>query len=163
VSLLIWLTGASGAGKTAVLAALRPLLAEERATLVHFDSVGVPPPERMPADWQEVTTRHWVERAAQAQAPVFVVDGQSRLAFVLSAARAYPHLRLMPVLVCCDDAERHRRLRDERRQPELVNPQMDNWAAYLRREAEDAGAVILDTTRRLAAECAAELALHIGR
>ena len=51
------------------------------------------------------------------------------------------------ILLDCDDATRARRLVADRRQPELANTTMMNWAAYLRREAAQAGCETLDTSR----------------
>lgn len=51
-SRIVVVTGASGAGKTTVVTRL----AERNlagVTCAFFDSVGVPPPDEMPPDWQE--------------------------------------------------------------------------------------------------------------
>ena len=54
-SRIVVVTGASGAGKTTVVTRLA---ARNIAgvTCAFFDSVGVPPPEETPLDWQENTT-----------------------------------------------------------------------------------------------------------
>lgn len=50
------------------------------------------------------------------------------------------------MLVHCDDAARTHRLRNERNQPDLANPDMMNWAKFLRGEAEAGGFELLDTS-----------------
>lgn len=51
------------------------------------------------------------------------------------------------MLVHCDDATRTLRLRNERNQPDLANPDMMNWAKFLRGEAEAGGFELLDTSK----------------
>jgi hypothetical protein len=46
----------------------------------------------------------------------------------------------------CEQDEREARLRGPRAQPELVYPQMENWAAYLRGQADALGLDRIDTS-----------------
>lgn len=149
---LIILTGASGSGKTAIAGAIttgRPDLAE----VLHFDSIGVPSAEVRQTwgpdgAWQRAMTSSWMNRIAamrDTHRPV-LFEGQMRLAFVWEGLRAAGIAEARVILVDCDDATRTRRLVTERRQPELANPEMMNWAAYLRREAKEAGCEVLDTS-----------------
>jgi hypothetical protein len=50
------------------------------------------------------------------------------------------------VLVDCDPSKRNERLHMDRGQPELANPQMDCWAAYLRGQADALKLSIIDTS-----------------
>jgi dephospho-CoA kinase len=150
---LVILTGASGSGKTAIARAI----ASDRlppAEVLRFDSIGVPPVEEMIAgwgsseEWQRAKTIEWIARISEMRdldRPV-LFEGQMRLAFLREAlvSAGIPGARI--VLVDCDDATRRHRLTSERRQPELANPAMTSWAAHLRREAQDIGCEILDTT-----------------
>lgn len=54
--------------------------------------------------------------------------------------------RGMIALVDCTPAVRHARLVGRRGQPELVTPDMDAWAVYLRGQADALGLPVLDTT-----------------
>ena len=149
---LVILTGASGSGKTAIAEAIRtgrPDLAE----VLHFDSIGVPSAEVRQTwgpdgAWQLAMTLVWMNRiAAMRDARRTVLfEGAMRLAFVREGLRAAGIAEARVILVDCDDATRTRRLVTERRQPELANPEMMNWAAYLRREAKNAGCDVLDTS-----------------
>jgi regulator of PEP synthase PpsR (kinase-PPPase family) len=65
------------------------------------------------------------------------------------------------VLIDCSDSARAYRLNVLRRQSELNNERMRNWAAYLRREALSEGIQIVDTSN-LSVEEAAGLVLKIG-
>jgi predicted kinase len=149
---LIVLTGASGSGKTTIADAIAARFAGEIE--VHdFDSIGVPPLKQMTADygspaaWQRAMTFKWMERLAEraAQGRKLLFEGQMRLAFVAEAAKAIG-LSYLPLLVDCDDETRRHRLAVDRRQPELADAEMMNWAAFLRREAVANGCEILDTS-----------------
>ena len=50
------------------------------------------------------------------------------------------------VLVDCDPVKRNERLHVDRGQPELANPQMDCWAAYLRGQADALKLAVIDTS-----------------
>jgi hypothetical protein len=51
------------------------------------------------------------------------------------------------VLVDWGDETRTHRLLTHRKQPDLVNPTMMNWAAFLRREAQEPRHEVLDTSK----------------
>jgi LmbE family N-acetylglucosaminyl deacetylase len=150
---VLFVIGASGAGKTAAVRAL-----EQRGLpavrCYYFDTIGVPSPEEMERRWgggdrwQEDATRRWIERLIRETSPtaVSVLDGQTRPAFILphmTAAGATCRI----VLFDCTPAVRATRLRDGRSQPELVTEQMENWAAYLRREAGALGLPVVETSQ----------------
>ena len=99
-------------------------------------------------EWQRVKTLEYVDRIAADARPdrPILVEGQMRLAF-LRAALAEPGLTgARVILVDCDAATRTDRLTRERRQPDLANPRMMGWAAFLRREARSFGCEVLDTS-----------------
>lgn len=106
-SRIVVVTGASGAGKTAVVTRL----AERNlagVTCAFFDSVGVPPPEEMPPDWQEKTTNEWIRRLARARADVAVLDGQTRPTF---AQRAFAEVGVRGSVVVIHCAREVRKAR----------------------------------------------------
>jgi hypothetical protein len=61
------------------------------------------------------------------------------------------------VLVDCDPVKRNERLRTDRSQPELANPQMDCWAAYLRGQADALKLSVIDTSNDSLKKSAVEL------
>jgi len=148
---ILVVTGASGSGKTATVQALEAR-ALSGVRCYYFDSVGVPSAEFRgsggPEGWQAVTTREWIRRLAADpdRAEVYVLDGQTRPSFVRSAVEVIHGARVQIVLLECAPAARHARLVGPRGQPELSNPQMDSWAAYLRGQADDLNLPVIDTT-----------------
>jgi hypothetical protein len=150
---ILVVTGASGSGKTA---AVRGLDARQLPGVrcYYFDAVGVPSIEDMrrdygaPGEWQALTTQRWVDRfsADPDGAEVYVLDGQTRPSFVFSAAERAGITLARVVLLDCSSAVRHARLVGPRAQPELSNPQMDCWAAYLRGQADALNLPVIDTT-----------------
>jgi predicted kinase len=157
---LVILTGASGSGKTTIARAI-----ERRypglATVFFFDSIGVPSAERRLAEygsdgeWQRAMTLRWMQRIAAVpqQDRSVLFEGQSRLAFLQEGIVAAGLTDARIVLLDCDDTTRTRRLEVDRRQPELANPTMMNWAKFLRAEAERAGCEILDTSHATLEAC----------
>jgi dephospho-CoA kinase len=149
---IVVVTGASGVGKTTLVQALQ-LRALPGVRCYYFDSLGVPSPERMAADfgsgpgWQEAMTRRWIERLTRNDdgARVAVLDGQIRISMVravMAAQGAHGHV----VLIDCTHEIREARLRTERGQPELASRDMTAWAAYLRGQADALHLPVLDTS-----------------
>ena len=151
---LVILTGASGSGKTAIAEAIK-IGHPELADVLHFNSIGVPSPETMVAgwgsgeDWQRASTLAWMTRIASMsdQRRAVLFEGQMRFAFLRESVAAAAIADFSVMLIDCDDETRTRRLVSNRHQPDLANATMMNWAAYLRREAQEAGCEILDTSQ----------------
>ena len=150
---LLFVVGASGAGKTAAVHALEARrLSGVRCH--YFDSIGVPTPEVMEREWgsgenwQEQMTRQWIERlAANADAvELAVLEGQTRPSFIQPPLTriGIGHARIL--LLDCTPTVRMARLRGPRGQPELAGDRMDAWAAYLRGQADALGLRVLDTS-----------------
>ena len=128
----------------------------EAAAVFHFDSIGVPPVEDMIRQhgsgeaWQRAKTIEWMRKLAgetEAGLPM-LFEGQTRFSFLADGAAAAGGLDYEPILVDCDDDTRSSRLGFERKQPELDNADMTNWARYLRLQARYGGHLVLDTSCR---------------
>lgn len=140
---LLFVTGASGAGKTVGVERLR-LTHPDKFSFYFFDSIGVPSPEVMTRDygsgdeWQRQTTDKWVETiVSESTGKPAVLDGQMRIAYILEACAKYQLESFKIVLIdCSDDVRKERLIR--RGHPELANEDMMNWAMYLRNEAANA-------------------------
>jgi RNase adaptor protein for sRNA GlmZ degradation len=164
------LTGASGSGKTAICDAIASRYTES-VDVYHFDQVGVPSLGEMIANygsteaWQLAKTHEWmVKIAANRRTERHVLfEGQMRCSFALEAAAAAGITELILILIDCDDDTRIRRLRLERRQPDLANSAMMTWARYLRNEAYQLHCTILDTTFLSLEECVKQIWTQLSR
>jgi hypothetical protein len=161
---ILVVTGASGAGKTATVQAL-DALAVPGVRCFYFDSIGVPTPDVMERDFggaeqrQAFTTGKWLARLSSLPADVHLaaLDGQTRPSFVIdAAARALPRV-VHVVLLDCAPHVRTERLRGSRQQSELATAEMDQWAIYLRGQADAIGLPVIDTTLLTVGEAAAQL------
>jgi hypothetical protein len=158
---ILVVTGASGAGKTAVVQEL-----EKRGMpgvrFFYFDSIGVPSADVMERDfgggeaWQAWATHAWLAQlgASPPGVRVVILDGQTRPSVVFSAAKRAAPRETHVVLLDCSPEVRAARLRGPRSQPELVTPRMDSWAAYLRGQADALGLPVIDTTELSVAQAA---------
>ena len=150
---IVFLTGASGAGKTTLLEALNKKNPTSIACL-HFDDIGVPTEQEMIAvygsgsEWQKAMTYHWIKKLIQEyqNKKLVILEGQVNLDFIISAFEGYNFNYYKIILIHCDDKTRHDRLHQVRNRSELVNDTMDNWAAFLKKQAIDKNVSILDTS-----------------
>jgi energy-coupling factor transporter ATP-binding protein EcfA2 len=150
---LVILIGASGSGKTTIARAIQRRYAEE-VEVLYFDQIGVPPVEEMVAAygsgeaWQRAKTLAWMATLAQLarSGRRLLFEGQTRLSFLAEGASVAGGLAYYPILVDCDDETRSKRLAIERKQPELADENMMNWAQYLRSEARRGGCEIVNTS-----------------
>ncbi|HET6411235.1 MAG TPA: AAA family ATPase [Anaeromyxobacter sp.] len=150
---LVVLIGASGSGKTTIARAIEERYSEEIEVL-YFDRIGVPPPERMITEygsgeeWQRAKTIEWMAKLAPLcrSGRRLLFEGQTRLSFLAEGTAAAGGFDYLPIVVDCDDETRSTRLSLERKQPELANGNMLDWARHLRHEALRSGCEILDTS-----------------
>ncbi|MDL2403797.1 hypothetical protein [Rhizobium mayense] len=167
---LIVLTGASGSGKTAIAEAIAESYPDDFA-VYRFDSIGVPPVDRMirdhgsPEAWRRDKTIEWMAHLAKVahQGKPVLFEGQMRISFIAEAAAAAGIDGYRLLLVDCDDVTRAQRLTAGRGQPELADQNMMNWAAYLRREADLHGCEIFDTSKLSLDHCVTHVLEHLRK
>lgn len=163
LSILV-VTGASGAGKTATVDALQARRLPG-VQCFHFDSIGVPTLEAMerehggPERWQAWATHQWLARLAALRdgVRVAVLDAQTRPSTVFAAPGASTVWRAHVVLLDCSPEVRAARLRGPRGQGELATARMDDWAAYLRGQADALALPVIDTSELTITEAADQL------
>lgn len=159
---ILVLTGASGAGKTTLTLKLNEL-AIPGVKGINCDRVKLEVERLGSTDPQANTLRYWVSHVSQPETGIelAVLDTQIRphlAAEVLSQA-AIDYAQI--VLVDCDPAKRNERLHMDRAQPELANPRMDCWAAYLRGQADALKLSIIDTSNDQPEKTVVELELLV--
>jgi energy-coupling factor transporter ATP-binding protein EcfA2 len=144
---ILILTGASGAGKTTLTLKLNEL-AIPGVEGINCDRVKIEADETVDStDPQVARLRYWISQLSKTETRIdlAVLDTQirpHRALEVLNQAAIVSQI----VLVDCDPVERNERLHMDRSQPELANPQMDCWAAYLRGQADALDLSIIDTS-----------------
>lgn len=145
---ILVLTGASGAGKTTLALKLNEL-AIPGVKGINCDRVKIEADEIAGStDRQADILRYWISHLSLPETGIelAVLDTQIRphraLEVLNQAAIDYAQI----VLVDCDPVKRNERLHMDRGQPELANPQMDCWAAYLRGQADALKLSIIDTS-----------------
>lgn len=149
---MIFIIGASGAGKSTVVKAIEDARLGNYK-VVYFDSIGTPSLEEMhskyngPEEFQRIKTLEVVKKIkSQFQSHLqIILDGQIRPAFIQQACVENKILDYKVILFDCSDDERKKRL-IERGQPELANDVMMNWAKYLREECQKEGYEIINNT-----------------
>ncbi len=163
---LLILTGASGSGKTTLAKALGG--ARPEIHVAFFDSVGVPGAEEMATlgadQWQRATTLRWITelKPALAAGRKVLFEGQMRIAFTKEALATASLADARILLVDCDDWVRIDRLIHGRRQPELADETMMDWASYLRQESGQFGCEVLDTGKLTIAESVALMSGYLA-
>ena len=160
---IIVLTGASGAGKSSLIGKLNDL-AIPGVTGINCDSVEIEHEETAdPAEWQANVLRYWLSYFTQSETEIelAVLDTQIRPHLALEVLKQASVFYAEIVLVDCDPVKRNERLRADRSQPELANPQMDCWAAYLRGQADALKLSVIDTSNDPLAKSVEELELLV--
>lgn len=145
---ILVLTGASGAGKTTLALKLNEL-AIPGVNGINCDRVNIHADETAdPSNWQANVLRYWISHLSQPENGIelAVLDTQIRphVAIEVLSQSAVEYAQI--VLVDCDPVKRNERLCMQRNQPDLANPRMDCWAAYLRGQADALKLAIIDTS-----------------
>jgi dephospho-CoA kinase len=166
---ILFLIGASGAGKTTVA---RGLEAAQLASLqiCYFDRIGVPDVSDMireygsGEEWQRVKTLEWVAtiRDRYLATNDVLLDAQTRPSFIEEACSVGKVGSFDILLLDCDDDIRRARLA-ERRQADLATKQMLDWARHLRNECRRRNVPIIDTTNETINDVVKSVMQFMGR
>ena len=152
---VIFISGASGVGKTTLIEQLKNKYRDKSWRFLHFDSIGVPSIDEMiqqygsPSGWQEAMTSQWIDKLVhQYEDECIFFEGQVNLQFIQSGFKQHSFTNYKLVLLDCSEEEMAYRLTHKRGQPELLTADMHNWLNYLRNQAKALGVKILDTTNK---------------
>lgn len=154
---ILFLTGASGVGKTSIVTMLAAQNTNPCHIFQHADTDGVAclkgiteiEQAKNIEQYQEIATHKWVEKVKSEyqSTNTVVMEGQARFHFVKEACEKYGVARYIIVLIDCDWKIMRLRLTYQRQQPELVTNQMRNWANFLRQQARSDKIPIVDTSK----------------
>jgi shikimate kinase len=157
---ICFLSGASGVGKSTIVAELENQNRFSGCVYLHFDAIGVPSFEEMIQQagsgekWQEFATHRWIEKIMMdyGDRSMVVIEGQTNLEFIEAACHQFkvPNYRI--ILIDCAWETSKERLLYERHQPELVNQGMESWTAFLRQQAIAKQLPIVDTSQQSLAQ-----------
>jgi energy-coupling factor transporter ATP-binding protein EcfA2 len=146
---ILVLTGASGSGKTTILRAVEAIEIPAVACF-QCDTIYHGLPEEVRANGevaQDAILDYWVQHALGRPAiELAVLETQIRPHKALAMLGRLDAAVHQVVLVECEQAEREARLRGPRAQPELANQKMENWAAYMRGQADALALDIINTS-----------------
>jgi adenylate kinase family enzyme len=152
---IIFLTGASGVGKTTLLKQIKNSYQSlNNWRFEHFDSIGVPSLEEMkeiygsPENWQRQMTFKWIKDliSKYEKDEIVVLEGQANIQFILDAFKLNNFISYKIILVDCNETIMNERLTHERKQPEFANENMNNWLKFLRMQAKDLSIDIIDNS-----------------
>ncbi|HLC60303.1 MAG TPA: AAA family ATPase [Candidatus Nanoarchaeia archaeon] len=152
---IIWLTGASGVGKTTLLSDLKEKHSNKSNwEFVKFDSIGVPSTEDMikkygsGENWQRSKTYEWIGKMVNGYPgkEVIIMDGQANLKFIKKGFKKQNFKNYQIVLIDCEQDIMIKRLIDERQQAGLASEEMKNWLKLLRHQAQNFSAPIIETS-----------------
>lgn len=168
VPFILFISGVSGAGKTTLLKKLCSQVPSESTVCLHFDNIGVPSVQEMiqqygsPSEWQRAMTERWVDKliTEYKDTKLIFLEGQVNLMFFEEACKKHNFTNYKIILIHCDDAIRHERLRINRQQSELINQDMDNWAQFLKDQALEMHVPILDSGKMTIDEMVNWVASH---
>ncbi len=151
----MWLTGASGVGKTTLLSSLKEkYLNNNTWEFFKFDSIGVPTNEEMVKEfgsgenWQKEKTYEWIEKMVMGcqDKELIIMDGQANLDFIKTGFEKQGFDNYKIILIDCEQEVMVKRLVDQRQQAWLASDDMKNWLKFLRKQAQDFGATIIETS-----------------
>lgn len=149
----VFITGASGAGKSHLAQALEEKLNPKFVSVEYFDRIGVPEFEDMIKEygscekWQEIMTHKWVQQLYSKQDKnVVILEGQFNPQFAINACKEFGVSRYILILLHADKKTRDRRLIEQRAQAELANETMDYWTDFLRHKTQELGGTLIDTS-----------------
>lgn len=123
--------GASGSGKTAIMAALQTFLGSE-ISVYDFDDIGVP--EGADKKWRQESTERWLQKLLN-EGKTACLLGQIVLGEILACPSAKQIDEVNFCLLDVSDFERIQRLR--KRNTYGADQNMLNWAAWLRMHHQD--------------------------
>ena len=128
---LLFIAGASGSGKTAIIPALKKILGTNMS-VYDFDDIGVP--DDADKKWRQESTEKWLQQLTQEDKDACLL-GQIVLGEILACPSAEKIGKINFCLLDVSDFERIQRLK--KRNAYGADQNMLNWASWLRMHHQD--------------------------
>lgn len=148
--MIVYLTGASGVGKTSIVEQLKKENTNPNVQFHNFDGIEIPELENSEAraNWQEQATHYWINTILKTyqEKDLVIFEGSSSFQFIFSAFKKNNFENFLVILIDCEEAIMTKRLIENRNQPELVNDDMKNWLRILRQQAQEQNIFTIDTS-----------------
>lgn len=148
----VFITGASGAGKTAVLNELRLMYPADVASFYHMDDIDVPGLDEMtethgsPEQWQEHTLHQWLNKLLKVKSQLVFFEGSFSPDFLLTFSR-HEELGHYHLFCLSADAPIRKARLTSRGQAELATPEMETFARFLEARTQTLNGIRIDTTQ----------------
>jgi adenylate kinase family enzyme len=150
---IYFITGASGVGKTTLVAQLKKKYKSTPWVFLHFDQIGVPSVSEMerdfgsPSGWQEAKAYEWIDKLIYTyRSEKIFLEGQVNLRFIHKGFAKHNFKNYKIILIDCSEEEVGKRLTHYRMQPELFDTDMRNWLKFLRNQAEELKITRIDSS-----------------
>ena len=151
---IFFITGASGTGKTSLVSDLEKKYKYKNWKFLHFDSIGIPSLDEMVRqygsveNWQKNTTYVWIKKMLTecSDKEIIIFEGQVNLEFINEGFAKNNFSDYKIVLLDCNEDIMIKRIVECREQPELLTQDMKNWLKLLRKQGENFGVDIIETS-----------------
>ncbi|MCC2626299.1 MAG: hypothetical protein K0R14_2172 [Burkholderiales bacterium] len=151
---ILFITGASGVGKTMLLKSIKHILNQPDISYFHFDSIEVPSQTEMiikygsGRNWQKKMTHFWINKAINdnKNQSLAIIEGQVDLQIIVAVFEELLFQQYEIILIHASKNIRNKRLNEERNQAYLASEEMEEWAAHLRQQANHLNKYVIDTT-----------------
>lgn len=149
---IYFITWASWVWKTTLVSELEKKY-KDKFIFLHFDSIWVPSYEDMVRDfwswenWQKETTNKWINILINNynSSQIIIFEWQVNLKFIKDWFNQNNFSDYKIILIDCNEETMEKRL-IERKQKELFTDDMKNWLNYLRNQAKEFNAKVIDTS-----------------
>jgi adenylate kinase family enzyme len=150
---IFFLIGASGVGKSTLVANLKKKYKDKNWAFLLFSDIGLPSKKEKikkygsAKAWQKATTEIWINKilTEYLDKDVVVFEGQTNLDFICKGFASHKFSNYSIVLVDCSKQNMFDRLINNRKQPELATPEMNYWREELLNQAINKKIPIINT------------------
>jgi broad-specificity NMP kinase len=154
IPFFVFITGASGSGKTTIMNEFKKQNVSPLITIYHFDDIGVPNFQEMiklygsVEKWQKVAARQWVETLTKITDKKLInLEGSFDPEFVMQILQKFHTKNYFFICITANKKMREERL-ISRGHPELVTENMEQFSRILIQKTKQYDGFVINTTNR---------------